>query len=252
MSTTVQYKGRTIVVRQPPDISFLHTKTVLRQQWLKASSVAVKRGFQLTFNSQVVDQLTPRDLRFEKMEESERVLELQTFGEHEPLPAGYIEGADISSKMIVSVSPGGSLHVKISSAKMQQPVLTCPDAVISEELQSLREFLSRKLDIKHDELSADVQELLLQSTDSINKDITSLLSCMVNIFCRTAIQHASLSTLKSTFVQEAFAEAAGQRFLEIVTELRVTHKCSWNRICALEDYLDVKPGYAGRRIYMKG
>jgi len=108
-------------------------------------------------------------------------------------------------------------------------------------LEHLFTFLAARYDGKAEEWDPRVQSLLLQgSSDRIQKEVTSALASLVNIFCRVAIHATQLKTLRNAQEQQRFAEAAEAKFVAAVTSLRLEHAYSWPALIDLGDFLEEK------------
>jgi len=115
---------------------------------------------------------------------------------------------------------------------------------ICEDLEGLQHFftfLVDRYDGKAGEWDPRVQSLLLQgSCDRIQKDVTTALASLVNIFCRVAIRATQLKTLRSAQEQWRLAEAAEAKFVAAVTSLRLEHAYTWSALMDLGDFLAEK------------
>ena len=111
----------------------------------------------------------------------------------------------------------------------------------AEGLGDLLTFLADRYDGKVEEWDPRVQTVLLQgSCDRIQKEVTTALSSLVNIFCRVAIHGTQLKTLRSAQEQLRLAEAAEAKFVAAVTSLRREHAYTWSALMDLGDFLAEK------------
>jgi hypothetical protein len=111
----------------------------------------------------------------------------------------------------------------------------------SGALQDLFTFLAAGYDGKAVEWDPRVQTILLQgSCDRIQKEVTTALASLVNIFCRVAIHATQLNTLLNAREQQRLAEAAAAKFLSAVTPLRLEHAYTWQALIDLGDFLEEK------------
>ena len=110
----------------------------------------------------------------------------------------------------------------------------------SGAIQDLFTFSAAGYDGNAEEWDPRVQTLLLQgSCDRIQKEVTTALASLVNIFCRVAIHATQLNSLDAR-EQQRLAEAAAAKFFSAVTSLRLDHAYTWQALIDLGDFLEEK------------
>ena len=145
----------------------------------------------------------------------------------------------------LALSPGGDeAQLRVKLARLSES--SCTNDAVSGDVdavpfQDLLTFLAARYDGKAEEWDPRVQTLLLQgSCARIQKEVTTALSSLVNIFCRVAIHATQLKTLRTAREQQRLAEAAEGKFVAAVTSLRLRHAYTWQALIDLGDFLEEK------------
>ena len=234
----------------------------------KAGSDAFKKGVTVVFYDVWIRKIT-NDQRFaDRMELSGS---LSAFGYSnlttlmDDVVRAFTEAKSPARKRLLSdlaglaLSPGGDeAQLRVQLARLSESSSTT-DTVSDDgdvapfkigsldcdgdagALRDLVTFLAARYDGKVEEWDPRLQTLLLQgSCARIQKEVTTALSSLVNIFCRVAIHATQLKTLRTAREQQRLAEAAEAKFVAAVTSLRLEHAYTWQALIDLGDFLEEK------------